>query len=80
MRPARILVYDSMASTMPIILTYHWTISTDDSRGKMYYNVSNPGKLHLEMNEFIEMCYAPKSPMNKRLKRTPVQLLEEKEK
>ena len=32
------------------------------------------------MNEFIEMCFDPKSPMNKRLKKTLVQMLEEEAK
>ncbi len=53
---------------------------TDDPRGKVYSHEPDLSKLHPEMNEFIEMCFDPKSPMNKRLKKTLVQMLEEETK
>ena len=46
----------------------------DDPRCKMYSNKPDLGKLHPEMNKFIEMCFDPKSPMNKRLKKALVQM------
>ena len=50
---------------------------TDNPKGKVYSNEPDLEKLHPEMNEFIEMCFDPKSPMNKRLKKTLLQMLEE---
>ncbi|MGI6725519.1 MAG: helix-turn-helix domain-containing protein [Christensenellales bacterium] len=50
---------------------------TDAPQGKLYegkakINISNP-----EMEKFIEMCFDPKSPMNKRLKDTLRQMFKE---
>ena len=53
---------------------------TDNPKGKVYSNEPDLRKLHPEMTEFIEMCFDPKSPMNKRLKKTLVQMLEEETK
>ena len=49
---------------------------TDNPKGKVYSNEPDLEKLHPEMDEFIEMCFDPKSPMNKRLKKTLLQMLE----
>ena len=52
----------------------------DRPKGKVYSNEPDLGKLHAEMNEFIERCFDPKFPINKLLKMTLVQMLEEKAK
>ena len=77
----RILFYTTLryADYFDVSLDYLYG-RTDDPRGKVYSNEPDLGKLHPEMNEFIEMCFDPKSPMNKRLKKTLVQMLEEETK
>ena len=50
---------------------------TDSPHGRAYGNEPQLERLYPEMDEFIEMCFDPKSPMNKRLKKTLRQILEE---
>ena len=50
---------------------------TDNPKGKVYSNEPDLEKLHPEMDEFIEMCFDPKSPLNKKLKKTLLQMLAE---
>ena len=50
---------------------------TDDPQGKLYeckpkFEGSDP-----EMEKFVEMCFDPKSPMNDRLKKTLLTMLQE---
>ena len=58
---------------------------TDDPRGKLYnyqpQALMERAKENEEMQDFIEMCFDPKSPVNGRLKEALLNLLkEEKEK
>ena len=50
---------------------------TDDPRGATYQNHVNVGMNNPEMARVVEMCFAPGSPMNERLKSTLVQMLSE---
>lgn len=50
---------------------------TDDPHGKRYANQPNLEQSYPEMEQFIEMCFDPKSPMNQRLKETMLRLLKE---
>ena len=52
---------------------------TDDPHGRVFQNQPNLEQGYPEMEQFIEMCFDPKSPMNQRLKATLKQLLEERE-
>lgn len=50
---------------------------TDDPQGKRYSNQPKLEQGYPEMEQFIEMCFDPKSPMNQRLKETMLRLLKE---
>ena len=45
---------------------------TDNPQGKLY-----EGKMKIEMDKFIEMCFDPGSPINERLKETLREMLKE---
>ena len=53
---------------------------TDEPKGIVYSGEPQLEKLHPELDEFIEMCFDPKSPVSKRLKKTLVQMLEDETK
>ena len=48
---------------------------TDNPKGTSYENHVNIGMNNPEMARFVEMCFAPGSAMNERLKETLVQML-----
>ena len=48
---------------------------TDKPQGKLYDY--QPKMFDKEMEQFVEMCFDPKSPMNDKLKQAVFQLLEE---
>jgi len=50
---------------------------TDNPRGIAFDNVPKIAKSNPEMEKFVEMCFAPASPMNAKLKSTLVQMLSE---
>lgn len=50
---------------------------TDDPHGRVFQNQPNLEQGYPEMEQFIEMCFDPKSPMNQRLKETMLRLLKE---
>ena len=52
---------------------------TDDPHGRTYGNQPHIEESFPEMEQFIEMCFDPKSPINARLKATLRQMLEEKQ-
>lgn len=52
---------------------------TDDPHGKGYSNKPDMKQVYPEMEQFIEMCFDPESPMNARLKETLLEMLEEAE-
>ena len=52
---------------------------TDNPRGKLYEYKPKALEDNKEMQQFVEMCFDPKSPMNDRLKQTLIQMLEEVE-
>ena len=49
----------------------------DDPRGKLYENRIMKQSDAPELRDFIEMCFEPGSPMNKRLKETLFQMMTE---
>ena len=49
---------------------------TDNPQGKLY-DCKPPNGYSTNMENFVEMCFDPTSPMNARLKQTLIQLLEE---
>ena len=86
-----IFKYESGISTVPaeIMLQYadYFDVSmdylygrTDDPHG-MYYSCKTPKveKSYPEMDKFIEMCFDPKAPVNKRLKEALFRIMEEGE-
>lgn len=48
---------------------------TDKKQGRLYKGKARLEEIHPEMEQFIEMCFDPKSLMNKRLKETLKELL-----
>lgn len=52
---------------------------TDDPHGRTFQNQPKLEQGYPEMEQFIEMCFDPKSPMNARLKATLKQMLQEGE-
>ena len=56
---------------------------TDDPRGKLYdyrpQALKEKTEQSREMREFIEMCFDPKAPVNKRLKEALFRIMEEGE-
>ena len=50
---------------------------TDNPQGKLYEYKPRVEQNDPEMRKFVEMCFDPKSPMNKRLKETLLQMLGE---
>ncbi len=50
---------------------------TDKPQGKLYEYKPKITKDSEEMRRFVEMCFDPNSPMNKRLKETLLQMLGE---
>jgi len=52
---------------------------TDDPHGRSFSNQPNLKQSYPEMERFIEMCFDPASPMNKRLKETMLRLMKEKD-
>ena len=53
---------------------------TDNPQGKLYEYKPRVEQNDPEMRKFVEMCFDPKSPMNKRLKETLLQMLGEAKK
>lgn len=53
---------------------------TDDPHGRTFQNQPKLEQGYPEMEQFIEMCFDPKSPMNARLKATLKQMLADGEK
>lgn len=53
---------------------------TDKPQGKLYEYKPKITKDSEEMQRFVEMCFDPNSPMNKRLKETLLQMLGEAKK
>lgn len=51
---------------------------TDHPQGKLYELKTKVGYAP-EMENFVEMCFDPKSPMNARLKQTLLQMLKEED-
>ena len=49
---------------------------TDDPHGMSFACQPKVEISHPEMKQFIEMCFAPGSPMNERLKETLLQMME----
>lgn len=49
---------------------------TDNPQGKLY-DCKPKNRYPADMENFVEMCFDPTSPMNARLKQTLIQLLEE---
>lgn len=52
---------------------------TDNPQGKLYEYKPKALEDNKEMQQFVEMCFDPKSPMNDRLKQTLIQMLGEVE-
>lgn len=50
---------------------------TDQPQGKLYEYKPKIGANNEELQQFIEMCFDPKSPMNDRLKETLIAMLGE---
>lgn len=50
---------------------------TDKPQGKLYEHKPRLEHIYPEMEQFVEMCFDPGSPMNKRLKETIMQMLKE---
>lgn len=50
---------------------------TDKPQGKIYEYNPKPHVPSSEMQEFVEMCFDPKSPMNDRLKQALLEMLKE---
>ena len=50
---------------------------TDQPQGKLYENKPKVEKAYPEMEKFIEMCFDPDSPMNKRLKESLLRMMKE---
>lgn len=50
---------------------------TDNPQGKLYEYHPKIEKNSEEMQQFIEMCFDPNSPMNERLKQTLIEMLGE---
>ena len=50
---------------------------TDKPQGKLYAFRPKLMKENEEMRQFVEMCFDPNSPMNDRLKKTIIEMLEE---
>lgn len=53
---------------------------TDKPQGKLYEYNPKIERNDPAMQRFVEMCFDPKSPMQDRLKKTLLQMLEEEEK
>ncbi|MBQ7768475.1 MAG: helix-turn-helix transcriptional regulator [Oscillospiraceae bacterium] len=51
---------------------------TDNPQGKLY-DCKPPNGYSTNMENFVEMCFAPGSPMNARLKQAILQMLEERD-
>ncbi len=50
---------------------------TDAPQGRMFANQPKLEQGYPEMEQFIEMCFDPKSPMSQRLKETMLRLMKE---
>ena len=51
---------------------------TDNPQGKLY-DCKPPNGYSTNMENFVEMCFSPGSPMNARLKQAILQMLEERD-
>lgn len=80
--------YEALASEPPLktLLWYadYFDVSmdyifgrTDKPQGKLYEFKPKLSVNSEEMQQFIEMCFDPNSPMNERLKQTMIAMLEE---
>jgi len=50
---------------------------TDKPQGKNYEYKPKVYKDNVDMQKFVDMCFDPKSPINERLKKTIIEILEE---
>ena len=53
------------------------TCRTDQFQGKLYEGKPQVNASNKDMEQFIEMCFDPKSPYSSKLKKTLLQMMEE---
>ena len=72
--PAEMLV--TLADYYDVSLDYIYG-RTDQPQGRVYEYKPKIEKAYPEMEKFIEMCFDPNSPMNRRLKESLLQMIKE---
>ncbi len=73
--PSELLV--RYADTFDVSLDYIFG-RTDQPEGKLYHNKPTTIPENTDMRRFIEMCFEPDSPMNRKLKEALYRVMEER--